>query len=153
MDNLKFVKLSEVHPDQLLKLLNKQKIRRHLIEHALFDRDTLQQWIDEKNKVDASKGCKVRAIVSNTQLLGWCGIQRENHSYEIAIILDDGVWGIGKIVFEEILRWGRALGHEELYIHLHHTRPTYQFLRKMATNVYKSEILGSEFTTYQLSLE
>ena len=153
MSTLDYVKLSDINPNDLVCLLNKQKVREHLIKHELFNLDAVESWIKEKTKVDSIPCCKVRAIIYDNHLAGWCGIQVENEKYEIAIVIDDKHWGIGKAVFQEIMDWAKVLGHDELFIHFHHTRPEYKFLKKISKNVYQSELLGSKFTTYQLEVE
>lgn len=153
MSTLEYVKLKEIKPDDFLRLLNKQKVREHLIKHDLFNLDTVESWMKDKIKIDSIRGCKIRAIIYDDHLAGWCGIQLENEKYEIAIVIDDKHWGIGKAVFREIMNWAKAMGHNELLIHLHHSRPEYKSLQKIATNVYQSELLGSKFTTYQLAVK
>lgn len=153
MSTLEYVKLSEIKPDDFLWLLNKQKVREHLIKHELFNLDTVASWMKDKIKADSIRGCKIRAIIVDNHLAGWCGIQLENEKYEVAIVIDDKHRGLGKAVFKEIMNWAKAMGHNELFIHLHHSRPAYKFLQKIATNVYQSELLGSKFTTYQLAVK
>ncbi len=153
MSSLEYVKLSEVNPNDFIPLLNNKKIREHLIEHELFDTDSVDAWIKAKIKVDSTNGCRVRAIIFNNQLAGWCGIQLESEKYEVAIVIDDKYWGLGKNVFYDILRWAKALGHDEIFIHFLHSRPEYKFLRRISTKVYESKLLGSKFTTYQLAVK
>ncbi len=149
---IKYQKLNRANPDDLLSLLNKQKIREHLVEHVLFDSDSLMDWINAKVDVDAINGCKVRAINYNDQLAGWCGIQLEDGHYELAIIIDEQFWGVGKTVFQDMMGWAKELGHNEVFIHFLHTRPDYKFLHKIAKSVFETEMLGSKFTTYQLAV-
>jgi hypothetical protein len=106
-----------------------------------------------KLEVDATSGCKVRGIFFDGELAGWCGIQLEGDNYELAIIIDDKFWGLGKKVFKDMMRWAKELAHEVVYIHFLHTRPEYKFLKKMSSNVYKTELFDSTFTTYQLSVK
>ena len=153
MSTIEYVKFNEISPDDFLPLLNKLKIREHLIQHEFFDVDTLTAWMESKIEVDASLGCKVRAIKLDHQLIGWCGIQLAESKYEIAIVIDDGSWGAGVKIFHEIMNWARVLGHQEVYLHLLHTRPRYKFLQKQAKKVYESELFGSKFTTYQLTVK
>jgi hypothetical protein len=153
MSRIEYIKLSEVNQNDFLLLLNNQKIREHLIVHELFDAVSINAWIKAKIKVDSNNGCRVRAIIFNNQLVGWCGIQLEDEKYEVAIVIDDKFWGLGKNVFHDIMRWAKALGHDEIFIHFLHTRPEYKFLRRISTNVYESELLGSKFTTYQLAVK
>ena len=152
MSDIKYVKLETLNSKDLITLMNKQRIRAHLIEHKLFDSNTIKSWIQEKREMDSTIGCRVRGIISNNSLAGWCGIQVENDKYEIAIVLDDKFWGLGKKVFSETLGWAEELGHKEVFIHFLHTRPEYKFLRKISKNVFETEMLGNKFTTYQISV-
>lgn len=71
----------------------------------------------------------------------------------MAIVLDDKFWGMGKTVFNDIMRWAKELGHDEVFIHLLHTRPEYRFLRKISKNVFETQLLGDKFTTYQIPVK
>lgn len=118
----------------------------------MFTIDTLTTLVKSKIEVDATSGCRVRAIICEGVLAGWCGIQFEEGKYEIAIIIDDKFWGLGKKILKDMMRWAKELGHDEVFIHFLHTRPDYKFLKKRARNVYESELFGSKFTTYQLAV-
>lgn len=153
MKSLTYEKLNKICPADLIPLLNNHKIREHLIEHELFDESSAKDWIKSKIKVNSSQGCKVRAILIDKQLAGWCGIQLEDKKYEIAIVIDETYWGLGRTIFMDIMSWAKQLGHRTIYIHLLHTRPEYKFLRKISINVYISDLLGSKFTTYELAVD
>ena len=153
MNSIVYVKLNKVNPIELIPLLNKHKIREHLIEHELFDDSTAKDWLENKIKVDSSQGCKVRGIIIDKQLAGWCGIQLEDKKYEMVIVIDEDYWGLGRKIFRDIMSWAKELGHKTIYIHLLHTRPEYKYLRKISKNVYESELLGSKFTTYELAVD
>lgn len=153
MNYIEYVKFNEVNPEDFVPLLNKQKIREHLSDHHLFDVESVKTWLAEKIEVDSTKGCKVRAVIVEKQLAGWCGIQLEDEKYELAVVIDDGYWGLGRIIFREIMLWAKELGHNTVFIHLLYTRPEYKFLRKISKNVYESELLGSKYTTYELVVE
>jgi len=99
MKKLEYLKFDEVNINDFKDLLNKQKIREHLIEHELFDDTLVASWVEEKIKTDSIKGCKIRGIYSKKTLAGWCGIQVVEGKYEIAIVLDERFWGVGKSVF------------------------------------------------------
>ena len=153
MNHIEYVKLSQIDPASFLPILNKQTTRDHLIDHDLFDVAMVTEWIEEKSKVDLSHGCRVRGIMVDKHLAGWCGIQFEEGSYEIAIVIEDRFWGIGKMVYLELMTWAKELGHKTVLIHFLHTRPQYKFLRKMAKNVYEKELLGRKFMTYELEVK
>ena len=92
MNTVEYPKFNTIDPSDFLPLLNSKKIRKHLIEHELFTIDTLKTWMRSKMEVDATSGCKVRGIVYEGELAGWCGIQFEEGKYELAIIIDDKFW-------------------------------------------------------------
>jgi len=149
---ISYSEIHEVNPNDFIELLNSKKTREHLIEHEPFDSETINTWIKSKEKVNATKGCKIRAISCDNELAGWCGIQYESGKYEIAIVINDKFWGIGKNVFQEIMCWAKELGHNKVEIHLLESRPEYKFLQKISTNVFESQVLGRKFITYQLDV-
>lgn len=153
MNEIKYVKFNDINPNDFLMLLNSKKNREHLIEHELFDEVTAKSWVKSKIEVDSTQGCRVRAVIYNEQLAGWCGIQLEDDKYEIAIVIDNGFWGLGKKIFSEIMCWAKELGHKDIFIHFLQTRPDYKFLQKIAVNVYETNLFGNKFTTYQLAVK
>jgi hypothetical protein len=152
MSTVEYLEFNKIDKNEFLPLLNSKRIRKHLIKHELFTIDTLTTWMHTKLEVDATSGCKVRGIVVDGELAGWCGIQLEDDKYELAIIIDKKFWGLGKKVFKDMMRWAKELEHKVVYIHFLHTRPEYKFLKKIASAVYKTELFDSTFTTYQLSV-
>lgn len=153
MSTIKYIKFEEVDSTEFIPLLNKDKLREHLISHDLFDLELVKSWMVSKIEVDACSGCKVRAILVENNLAGWCGIQFENGKYEVAVVIDESYWGLGIKIFQEVMAWAKDFNHETVFIHLFHTRPEYRFLRKIAKNVYQSELLGGKFTTYELEVK
>jgi len=152
MNRIEYVKFNDINPNEFIALLNKQKIREHLIDHPLFNEVSVKEWLDAKIIVDSSPGCKVRAIINDKQLAGWCGIQAEDERYELALVIDERYWGLGRQIFEEMMTWAKELGHQTVFIHFLYTRPEYKFLRKISRKVYESELLGNKFTTYELEV-
>ncbi|GGB02995.1 GNAT family N-acetyltransferase [Agarivorans gilvus] len=152
MNNIEYVSLQDLDKNELQKILNKGKVREHLVSHDEFDQASLEDWIAGKVKVDSSKGCKVKGIKVNGSVAGWCGIQFEDEAYELAVVLDEEYWGIGIRVFKEALGWASELGHSHVVLHLFNTRPEYRFLRKMASRVYESTIFGQKYTSYEIKV-
>lgn len=153
MNEIAYVKLNEVNPDDFIPILNHRKVRGHLIGHELFDANSVRAWIDAKMEVDSTEGCRVRAILYRGRLMGWCGIQFEGGDYEIAIVIGHEFWGLGRTVFRDMMGWAEELGHDEILIHFLHSRPEYGFLRKIARDVHESEILGEKFLSYRLPVK
>lgn len=152
IESLEFKKFEEIAVKDFLPILNKLKLREHLMKHELFDLRSAENWMQSKAEVDSINGCKIRAIYFKGQLIGWCGIQYENNHYEIAIVIDDNYWGKGVRVFREVMSWAKVFGHNKVYVHFLHTRPKYKFLQKLANQVYETELYGHKFTTYELDV-
>ncbi|WP_420600561.1 N-acetyltransferase [Neptuniibacter sp.] len=150
---MEYVNFQEIDPADFLPLLNKQTTREHLIEHQQFDVVGVTEWMRDKIEVDSTPGCRVRAINVDSQLAGWCGIQADDGNYEIAVVLDDQYWGLGRSVFQDLMAWAKELGHSTVYIHFLHTRPEYRFLRKMSRRVFESEMMGERFVSYELEVK
>lgn len=152
MKNIEYVDLHNLNRTETLNILNRKKVRDHLVAHEEFDGTLLDEWIKGKVEVNQTYGCKVKGIKVDGATAGWCGIQFENGSYELAIVLDPKYWGVGSGVFQDLLRWASELGHSEVVLHLFNTRPEYRFLRKMADRVYESTIFGQKYTSYELKV-
>lgn len=152
MEIIEYVDLRDLNRIEILNILNKQKVRDHLVAHDEFNRTLLDDWVKSKVKINQTYGCKVKGIKVDGAAAGWCGIQFENGSYELAIVLDPKCWGVGLGVFKEMMRWASELGHGEVVLHLFNTRPEYRFLRKMADRVYESTMFGQKYTSYALKV-
>ncbi len=153
MAMLSYLHFDALNPSDFLPLLNNPDNRKHLIEHTLFTADSAKAWLDGKIAEDAIPGCRVRAILCDRALAGWCAIQFQNGEYEMAIMLDKKFWGLGRQVFHEMMAWADELRHDQLVIHFLHTRPEYKFLQKIASKVYETEIFGETFTSYKIDVE
>lgn len=88
MKGITYVEFDAIEPTHVVPLLNKPTTREHLVDHALFDESTVQEWIQDKVSVNLTPGCRVRVVLVDAQLAGWCGIQLEAGRPEIAIVLD-----------------------------------------------------------------
>lgn len=89
MSHPEYIKFTDAEPAELLPILNKQTTREHLIDHEQFDLDGVKAWMQGKAEEDDQPGCRVRAVVLDQKLIGWCGIQCEEEQYEIAIVIDE----------------------------------------------------------------
>ena len=152
MTKIEYTDLRDLDQGALLSILNTDKIREHLVSHDQFNEQSLAEWVSSKLSVDLHEGCKVRGIRVNGAVAGWCGIQFENDSYELAIVLHEAYWGIGTAVFKDMMVWASELGHRHVVLHLLNTRPEYKFLRKMASRVYESTMFGQKYTSYELTV-
>lgn len=153
MSDIEFVGFNLVNPEDFLPVVNDESLRQHLIDHAHFDSVSIREWINEKVEIESISGCRIRAVFIGGILTGWCGIQPDDNDFEIAIVISKDVWGFGISIFKEMMCWAKELGHKEIMFHLLETRPEYKFLKRKATKVQKTELLGRSFTTYFISVE
>ncbi|SET67765.1 hypothetical protein SAMN05216326_1606 [Nitrosomonas marina] len=94
MSEIEFLPLSEVNPEDLMVLLNEDSLRTHLIDHPYFDSTSIQAWMEDKIKTNAIQGCRIRIVLLDGELAGWCGIQPDNNGFELAIVISQKFWGI-----------------------------------------------------------
>ena len=153
MSEIEFSNFNQVNPEDFLPVVNEQMLRKHLIDHPLFDSASIREWIRGKSESESIPGCRVRVVFIDGTLAGWCGIQPDDNGFEIAIVISRNFWGFGISIFKELMCWAKELGHKDLVFHLLETRSEYKFLKKKATKVQKTELWGRSFTTYFISVE
>ena len=149
---MKFIPFCEVRAEDFLPLVNDETLRKHLIDHPPFELATVRRWMEEKMAIDALPGCRVRAVLIDGALVGWCGLQPDEEGIEIAIVIARAGWGRGLAIFNEMMGWARSMGHQEVVFHLLGTRPLYKSLARRATRVTKRTLSGHTFTTYYFSV-
>ena len=150
MSDIQFFSLDHIDPEHLLAIVNDDTLRKHLIEHQYYTADSIRKWVSEKLKINALKGCRIRAITIDGALAGWCGIQPDDNGFELAIVISQQYWGCGITVFITLMHWAKELGHKEIRCHLLDSRPEYKALKSIAHNVEKTALLGRDFTTYYI---
>ena len=153
MSEIEFVSFNQVDPEDLLPVVNEQALRKHLVDHAYFDSVSIKEWMNGKAQTESIPGCRVRAVFIGEILAGWCGIQPDDNGFEIAIVISKEFWGFGISIFSSLMSWAKELGHKEIMFHLLETRPEYKALKRKATKVQKTELLGRSFTTYFISVD
>lgn len=152
MKKIIYVSFKDVNTYEWLKILNEQALRRHLVEHDIFNETSVNNWVKSKLDIDAMKGCRIRAIYIDKQLAGWCGIQPDNDSYELAIVLANQYWGAGISIFKTMMNWAKELGHDEVLFHLLDSRREYKALKKFTTKIKQSQLLSRNFVSYYISV-
>ena len=148
-----YIALADTDRTALLALMNHETLRAHLVDHPLFTPETLEIWVSDKTEVSAADGCRVRGILIDDKLAGWCGIQPDDDGFELAIVISSSYWGSGLKVFRDMIGWARELGHKEVLFHLLETRRKYRALEKMAKEVKESERMARWFSTYIIPVD
>lgn len=148
MRKIEYLRFNQVNPKDLMVVVNEGSLRTHLIDHPYFDVTSIQAWMEDKIKIEAMQGCRIRAVFIDGVLAGWCGIQPDDNGFELAIVISQRFWGCGVSIFKTLMRWAKELEHKEVLFHLLGSRREYKALHKMATKTHKTELEGRRFTTY-----
>ena len=153
MSEMEFVGFNDLNSEEFLTVVNEKSLRKHLIDHPHFDSISIREWMENKIKTESLPGCRIRAIYIREALAGWCGIQPDDNGFEIAIVIAKEFWGFGIPIFQKMMLWAKEMGHKEIVFHLLETHPEYKSLKRKATKVQKTELLGRSFTTHFVSVE
>lgn len=153
MKKINFENFKNTTPKDFLAILNDDTLRKHLINHPYFDVSSINEWMEEKSKIDTLPNCRIRAVYINNTLAGWCGIQPDDNGAELAIVLSQAFWGYGISIFKILMGWAEELKHKEVVFHLLDSRSEYKALKRIASKVEKTELLGACFTTYHIPVE
>jgi len=153
MSDFDFIDFNRVNPEGFISILNDDLLRKHLIDHAYFDMTTIREWMKKKAQINSMPGCRIRAVLIEGDLKGWCGIQPDDSGFEIAIVITKDAWGSGLSIFKEMMCWAKTLGHKEIIFHLLDTRPNYKFIERKAVRVKKTELVGRIFTSYIIAVD
>lgn len=153
MSGIEYLSFDRINPSDFLPVLNEPTIRQHLIAHNHFNRVSVSEWMHSKMQLDTISGCRVRAILIDGSLAGWCGIQPDAKGFEIAIVISQRFWGCGVSIFKTLMLWAKELGHEQILFHLLDSRPEYKFLKRNAIKVENTALMGRRFTSYTLAVD
>lgn len=138
-------------PAELAELLNDPSVRKYLVDHPIFTESTAEAWAESKAQENAIPGCMIRAIRQGKALAGWCGIQKHDGHFELAIVLSPAYWRHGAEVMQQVRSWASDKGHEHLMIHLPQSRPQQRAIaRILGDPISQTEVAGEPFNTYRI---
>ena len=107
--NIEFKRLTEVKKSEIIELMNNQVVRRQMpLLRDYFSENDCDKFITAKEQLWTEHGYGPWAFVINDQFAGWGGLQPENGEADLALVLHPNYWGIGKIIYKEIIN--RAFG-------------------------------------------
>jgi RimJ/RimL family protein N-acetyltransferase len=165
---IRYLSFDEADVDRLFQVLNNPAVRKHLIEHPIFDRVTFAQWVEGKRDIDRLSGCRIRGVELDGKIVGWCGVQggpttegvdleinapEGGVRYDIGIILEPSAWGVGPKIFRDMIDWAIELGHREIYIYLLDSRRAARPLLRYGFKEFGMiTMLGRTFRAYVLRL-
>jgi RimJ/RimL family protein N-acetyltransferase len=106
---LEFKRMSEIDSTEYIALHKHPLVRRQmpLIGDDFGDKEC-REWIEGKESLWDEHGYGPWAFLVDNKFVGWGGLQYENGDADLGLVLHPDYWGMGKIIYEEIIK--RAFG-------------------------------------------
>ena len=151
--NIEFKRLTEINISEIIELMNNPLVRRHMpLAQGHFDEAACSAFIVAKDQIWKEHGYGPWAFVVNGAFVGWGGLQPEHNDVEVALVLHPKAWGLGKALFDEIIR--RAFGEMGLSSVVVLFPPSRTRVKALLRSGFKSdgelEIEGKRFLRYRL---
>ena len=107
--NIEFRRLTEVDKSEVIDLMNNPLVRRHMpLATGNFDNAAYKAFIADKEQLWKEHGYGPWAFYVDGKFVGWGGLQYEQGDADLALILHPDYWGLGKAIYQEIVK--RAFG-------------------------------------------
>lgn len=102
---IEFKQLREIRPSDIIELMNNPHVRRHMpLAKEAFDEAAYHTFIVEKTRLWAEHGYGPWAFLVDGNFAGWGGLQFEQGDADLALVLHPKYWGLGKKLYEEIIK-------------------------------------------------
>ncbi len=104
-----FKRLSEIDDTDIVALMNDPRVRRQMpLTNNTFSEADARKFVAAKERLWGEHGYGPWAFVVDGQFAGWGGLQPEQGDADLALVLHPHFWGMGKRIYDEIIR--RAFG-------------------------------------------
>jgi [ribosomal protein S5]-alanine N-acetyltransferase len=146
-------RLSEINKSEIVELLNHPQVRRHMpLAKDFFDDAAYDAFIADKEQLWAKYGYGPWAFVVEGKFVGWGGLQYEEGDADLALVLHPDYWGIGRAIYETIIKKAFGeMGFESITALLPPSRTRIKGLEKLGFQLDGELIIKSErFLRYRL---
>jgi RimJ/RimL family protein N-acetyltransferase len=107
--HIEFKRLSEVDRADIIDLMNDPRVRRQMpLTNDNFSDVDCNGFVAAKERLWAEHGYGPWAFVVDGRFAGWGGLQPEHGDADLALVLHPNAWGLGKRIYDEIIK--RAFG-------------------------------------------
>jgi RimJ/RimL family protein N-acetyltransferase len=107
--HLEFRRLKEINRAEIVALNTNPLVRRQMpLSDGNFDEAECREWVEGKEKQWEEYGYGPWAFMIDGKFAGWGGLQYENGDADLGLVLHPDYWGMGKTIYEEMIR--RAFG-------------------------------------------
>jgi [ribosomal protein S5]-alanine N-acetyltransferase len=150
---IEFKRLSEVPKAEIMAQAGHPRIRRHMpLATSSGGEAECDQFIAAKEALWAEYGYGPWAFVVDGKYAGWGGLQPENGDADLAMVLHPSYWGLGKILYAEIIRRAFGeMGFESVTILLPPSRTRVKGILRLGFEPDgELELYGQRFLRYRL---
>ncbi|HEX6292055.1 MAG TPA: GNAT family N-acetyltransferase [Herpetosiphonaceae bacterium] len=150
---IEFKRLGEVNRRDLIDLMNHPLVRRQMpLTGDTFDEAACDSFIAAKERLWTEHGYGPWAFVVDGQFVGWGGLQPEHGDADLALVLAPQYWGMGKLIYMEIMRQAfGAMGFESVTILFPPSRTRVKGILRLGFMPDGEVMLGGErFIRYRL---
>ncbi len=123
--NIKFDRLKNISNKEIIELNTNERVLKQmpLATGIIFDEEKCISWVKEKEKQWIEYGYGPWAFIVDGKFAGWGGLQYEDGEADLALVLHPQYWGLGKQIFDEIIKKAfTEMGFESITILLPPTR-------------------------------
>lgn len=103
MQDIQFVRLSDIDEQLIIDLMKNEAVGRHLpLLNGAFDNETCRGFLDAKQQLWEEHGYGPHAFLINGEFAGWGGLQPEQGEPDFALVLHPKFWGWGRRIFLKV---------------------------------------------------
>jgi RimJ/RimL family protein N-acetyltransferase len=103
MDKIEFVHLHNVKEDQIIDLMNNEKVNRQMpLLVGAFTQESCRMFLKVKKQLWKDHGYGPWAFIIDGEFAGWGGLRPELGEADFALVLHPKFWGWGPTIFGKI---------------------------------------------------
>lgn len=152
--DIQFDRLSKISIVDIIELNTNDRVLKQmpLANGTIFDEKKCIAWVNEKEKQWTEYGYGPWAFTIDGKFIGWGGLQYEDGDADLALVLHPQYWGVGKQVFNEIIKRAfNEMGFESITILLPPTRKKLKAIYSLGFELDGEVTLSNEhFIRYRL---
>lgn len=150
---LEFKRLNQVDKADIIELMNHPLVRRQMpLTSDNFDEADCDHFIAAKEQLWAEHGYGPWAFVVDGEFVGWGGLQPEHGEADLGLVLHPNHWGLGKTLYDEIIKRAFGeMGFESVIVLFPPTRTRVKGLLRLGFKLEgELELGGERFLLYRL---
>lgn len=151
--HLEFKRLSEINNSDLIALMGNPRVRRQMpLADGSFGETECQTWVAGKETLWERHGYGPWAFMVEGKFAGWGGLQFENGDADLGLVLHPDYWGMGKPIYDEVIRRAFGeLGFESVTVLLPPIRTRVKGILRLGFQLDgEVELSGKRFIRYRL---